>query len=95
MCPFWWPACPKVKRLWPMSPSSLNRCGCARQTRSSATKPVTFFIIFPTIRTLQRLTPFANVQAVLDACALNDEPLWTSCPRAGWLAGKEERYMEP
>ena len=53
-----------------------------------------FFIIFPTIRTLQRLTPFANVQAVLDACAFNDEPLWTSCPRAGWLAGKEERYME-
>ncbi len=53
-----------------------------------------FFIIFPTIRTLQRLTPFANVQAVLDACAVNDEPLWTSCPRAAWLAGKEERYME-
>jgi recombination protein RecT len=53
-----------------------------------------FFIVFPTIRTLQRLTPFANVQAVLDACAFNDEPLWTSCPRAGWLAGKEERYME-
>jgi len=53
-----------------------------------------FFIIFPTIRTLQRLTPFANVQAVLDACAVNDEPLWTSCPRAGWLAGKEARYME-
>ena len=53
-----------------------------------------FFIIFPTIRTLQRLLPFANVQAVLDACAVNDEPLWTSCPRAGWLAGKEERYME-
>ncbi|NDB44090.1 MAG: NUDIX domain-containing protein, partial [Betaproteobacteria bacterium] len=53
-----------------------------------------FFIIFPTIRTLQRLKPFANVQAVLDACAVNDEPLWTSCPRAGWLAGKEERYME-
>jgi 8-oxo-dGTP pyrophosphatase MutT (NUDIX family) len=53
-----------------------------------------FFIIFPTIRTLQRLTPFAKVQAVLDACAVNDEPLWTSCPRAAWLAGKEERYME-
>jgi len=53
-----------------------------------------FFIIFPTIRTLQRLTPFNHVQAVLDACAFNDEPLWTSCPRAGWLAGKEERYME-
>jgi glyoxylase-like metal-dependent hydrolase (beta-lactamase superfamily II)/8-oxo-dGTP pyrophosphatase MutT (NUDIX family) len=53
-----------------------------------------FFIIFPTIRTLQRLTPFTHVQAVLDACAVNDEPLWTSCPRAGWLAGIEERYME-
>ena len=53
-----------------------------------------FFIIFPTIRTLQRLTAFNNVQAVLDACATNDEPLWTSCPRAGWLAGREERYME-
>ena len=53
-----------------------------------------FFIIFPTIRTLQRLTPFNNVQAVLDACATNDEPLWTSCPRAAWLAGREERYME-
>jgi recombination protein RecT len=53
-----------------------------------------FFIIFPTIRTLQRLRPFANVQAVLEACAVNDEPLWTSCPRAGFLAGKEERYME-
>lgn len=53
-----------------------------------------FFIVYPTIRTLQRLKPFANVQAVLDACAVNDEPLWTSCPRAGWLAGKEERYME-
>ena len=53
-----------------------------------------FVIIVPTIRTLQRLTPFATVQAVLDACAVNDEPLWTSCPRAGWLAGKEARYME-
>ena len=53
-----------------------------------------FFIIFPTIRTLQRLIPYPNVQAVLDACASHDEPLWTSCPRAGWLGGKEERYME-
>ncbi len=53
-----------------------------------------FFIIFPTIRTLQRLTSFNTVQAVLDACATNDEPLWTSCPRAGWLGGKEARYME-
>ena len=53
-----------------------------------------FYIIFPTIRTLERLQAFANVDAVLQACAVNDEPLWTSCPRAGWLAGNEVRYME-
>jgi recombination protein RecT len=53
-----------------------------------------FFIIFPTIRTLERLKGFATVDAVLQACAVNDEPLWTSCPRAGWLAGNEARYME-
>jgi glyoxylase-like metal-dependent hydrolase (beta-lactamase superfamily II) len=34
------------------------------------------------------------VDDVLQACAVNDEPLWTSCPRAGWLAGNEARYME-
>ena len=53
-----------------------------------------FFIIFPTIRTLERLKAFATVDAVLQACAVNDEPLWTSCPRAGRLAGNEARYME-
>ena len=53
-----------------------------------------FFIIFPTIRTLERLTTFERVDHVLQACAVNDEPLWTSCPRAGWLAGNEARYME-
>ncbi|TNF62874.1 MAG: MBL fold metallo-hydrolase, partial [Burkholderiales bacterium] len=53
-----------------------------------------FFIIFPTIRTLERLQAFADVQAVLDACAVNDEPLWTSCPRAGLMHGKESRHME-
>ena len=53
-----------------------------------------FFIIFPTIRTLQRLQAFATVDAVLTACAVDDEPLWTSCPRGGLLAGKDERYME-
>ncbi|MBP8150059.1 MAG: MBL fold metallo-hydrolase, partial [Limnohabitans sp.] len=53
-----------------------------------------FFIIFPTIRTLERLKAFNKVDEVLQACALNDEPLWTSCPRAGWLAGNEARYME-
>jgi recombination protein RecT len=53
-----------------------------------------FFIIFPTIRTLERLQAFDTVQAVLEACAVNDEPLWTSCPRAGLLNGHESRHME-
>ena len=44
--------------------------------------------------TLERLQAYATVQAVLEACAVNDQPLWTSCPRAGLLAGKEARYME-
>jgi glyoxylase-like metal-dependent hydrolase (beta-lactamase superfamily II)/8-oxo-dGTP pyrophosphatase MutT (NUDIX family) len=53
-----------------------------------------FFIIFPTIRTLERLQAYPSVQAVLDACAVNDEPLFTSCPRAGLLNGHESRHME-
>ncbi len=53
-----------------------------------------FLIIFPTIRTLQRLQSFESVDAVLQACAVTEQPLWTSCPRAGWLAGKEARFME-
>jgi glyoxylase-like metal-dependent hydrolase (beta-lactamase superfamily II)/8-oxo-dGTP pyrophosphatase MutT (NUDIX family) len=52
-----------------------------------------FFIIFPTIRTLDRLQHYASVDAVLNACS-SERPLWTSCPRAGWLLGKEARYME-
>lgn len=53
-----------------------------------------FFIIFPTIRTLERLQAYPNVQAVLDACAVNEQPLFTSCPRAGLMHGKESRHME-
>lgn len=52
-----------------------------------------FFMIFPTIRTLERLVKFASVDAVLQACA-GEQPLWTSCPRAGLLHGAEARYME-
>ena len=52
-----------------------------------------FFMIFPTVRTLQRLATFKTTEAVFDALA-DDQPLWTSCPRAGTLAGKEARYME-
>ncbi|MDD2923547.1 MBL fold metallo-hydrolase [Rhodoferax sp.] len=54
----------------------------------------TFFMIFPTIRTLERLQAFATVDAVLQACAVNEEPLWTSCPRGGLLGGRDVRYME-
>ena len=56
-----------------------------------------FFMIFPTIRTLERLQGFASVDAILAACApkgTEEKPLWTSCPRAGWLNGQEVRYME-
>lgn len=56
-----------------------------------------FFMIFPTLRTLERLAACATVEAVLDACANRpggEGPLWTSCPRAGLLRGKEARYME-
>ena len=53
-----------------------------------------FFMIFPTIRTLERLRGYADAQTLLAACAASEAPLWTSCPRAGWLAGQEVRYME-
>ena len=52
-----------------------------------------FFIIFPTIRTLERLQHFASVDAVLKVCA-SEQALWTSCPRAGLLNGVESRHME-
>ncbi|WP_234265643.1 MBL fold metallo-hydrolase [Hydrogenophaga sp. NFH-34] len=78
-----------------------------------------FFIIFPTIRTLERLQAYATVDAVLQACGQSlagppqerlhplggrgearvggqvlDEPLFTSCPRAGLMNGHESRHME-
>jgi recombination protein RecT len=54
----------------------------------------TFFMIFPTIRTLERLRAFTTVDDVLQACAVSEAPLFTSCPRPGLLAGREVRYME-
>ncbi len=53
-----------------------------------------FFMIYPTIITLERLQSLATVDAVLQACAVSEEPLWTSCPRTGLLAGREHRLME-
>ncbi|MFM9879009.1 MAG: MBL fold metallo-hydrolase [Burkholderiaceae bacterium] len=52
-----------------------------------------FSMIFPTIRTLERLQAFATVDAVLAACR-SGTPLWTSCPRAGWMDGEASRHME-
>jgi 8-oxo-dGTP pyrophosphatase MutT (NUDIX family) len=52
-----------------------------------------FFIIYPTIKTLERLQSYASVDSVLADCA-SEQPWFTSCPRAGWLGGKEVRYME-
>jgi recombination protein RecT len=52
-----------------------------------------FFMIFPTIRTLERLRAYGTVDAVLAACA-GEQPLWTSCPRAGFVQGAEARFME-
>jgi recombination protein RecT len=53
-----------------------------------------FLMIFPTLRTLERLQHYPHVDEVLQACALSEEPLWTSCPRAGLLAGQPARFME-
>ena len=52
-----------------------------------------FFIIYPTIRTLERLQSYATVNSILADCQ-SEQPWFTSCPRAGWLGGKEARYME-
>jgi glyoxylase-like metal-dependent hydrolase (beta-lactamase superfamily II)/8-oxo-dGTP pyrophosphatase MutT (NUDIX family) len=56
-----------------------------------------FRMIFPTVRTLERLAAYDSVDAVLAACANRaggEGPLFTSCPRAGLLRGQEARYME-
>ena len=52
-----------------------------------------FPMIFPTVRTLQRLADYHRVDAVLQAC-IREQPLWSSCPRGAWLEGREARYME-
>jgi glyoxylase-like metal-dependent hydrolase (beta-lactamase superfamily II)/8-oxo-dGTP pyrophosphatase MutT (NUDIX family) len=52
------------------------------------------FMLFPTIRTLERLRSYTSVDAVLADCAKNEEPLWTSCPRAGLLQNRQARFME-
>ena len=53
-----------------------------------------FFIIYPTIKTLEHLRAYALVDDVLNACAATEQPLWSSCPRVGLLAGRETQFME-
>ncbi len=50
-------------------------------------------MIFPTLRTLRWLSPFQTVDAALAACA-DRQPLWTCCPRVGYVGGQPQRYME-
>jgi recombination protein RecT len=52
-----------------------------------------FFMIFPTLRTLERLRGFANVDALFEAF-VSEQPLFVSCPRAGKRSGREARFME-
>lgn len=54
----------------------------------------TFFMIFPTIRTLERMLAYRTVEAVLQDCAASEEPLWRCCPRAGLLDGRATHFME-
>jgi glyoxylase-like metal-dependent hydrolase (beta-lactamase superfamily II)/8-oxo-dGTP pyrophosphatase MutT (NUDIX family) len=50
-------------------------------------------LIFPTLRTLQWLARFDDIDAVLQACA-GGQPLWDSCPRGALVGGKPQRFME-
>ena len=51
-------------------------------------------LIHPTIRTLEWLGAQASVDAVLALSATTEQPLWTSCPRGGWLGGRKVSVME-
>ncbi len=53
-----------------------------------------FLLIHPTIKTLEHLQGYPDVAAVFQACADSEEPLWTSCPRAGLMQGALSRHME-
>jgi len=52
-----------------------------------------FFMIYPTVRTLERLAQFEDVNAVLAAVA-DEKLLWVSIPREGVVHGKLHLYME-
>lgn len=52
-----------------------------------------FFMIFPTIRTLQRMALHRDIASVMAALA-DERPLFISCPRGGLVKGRDERFME-
>jgi recombination protein RecT len=52
-----------------------------------------FNMIFPTIRTLRRMAQWRDIDALLAACN-DDGPVWISCPRAGYVNGRIERFSE-
>ncbi|HLT27236.1 MAG TPA: MBL fold metallo-hydrolase [Zeimonas sp.] len=52
-----------------------------------------FNIIFPTIRTLRRLSAFGSTDEIL-AHARGQKQVTISCPRAGWIGGQLERFSE-
>ena len=58
-----------------------------------AHKAGNFFMIFPTIRTLEVMARYATVADAVAACQ-SEHPAFVSCPRGGLLNGREERFME-
>lgn len=68
--------------VWVRPPDALARHRAGR-----------FFMIFPTIRTLERLAAFARVEDVLAGCA-TEQPWFVSCPRGGLVRGEDQRFME-
>ena len=50
-------------------------------------------MVYPTIRTLERLLDIQNAQALMEATQ-DHEPWFSSCARAGYSGGKKRRYME-
>lgn len=50
-------------------------------------------LVYPTIKTLERLLSIQSAHDLMHATRRN-EPWFSSCARAGFLGGKESRYME-
>ena len=51
------------------------------------------FILFPTLRTLERISVLPDTQALINTLQ-GEKPLWQACPRGGHLQGKDTRHAE-